>query len=108
MAVSDLVTNAAQRSAEELEVALTSAPTDDGSILNLKVLCRCGGRVEPGDIPPDSSLMELTRLVYGEKGTLLIHDAGDGSHVFDLTWPSTRRPRARLIAASTPLEAAHV
>lgn len=107
IAVSDLVTNAAQRSAEQLEVALTSAPTDDGSILNLKVLCRCGGRVEPGDIPPDSSLMDLTRLVYGEKGTLLIHDAGDGSHVFDLTWPSTRRPRARVIAASTPLETAH-
>lgn len=108
MAVSDLVTNAAQRSAEHLEVALTSTPTDFGSVLNLKVLCRCGGRVEPGDIPADSSLMQLTRLVYGERGTLMVHDAGDGSHVFDLTWPSTRRPRARFIAATEPLETAHV
>jgi hypothetical protein len=108
MAVSDLVTNAAQRSAEHLEVALTSTPADYGSILNLTVLCRCGGRVEPGNIPADSSLMELTRLVYGERGTLKVHDAGDGSHVFDLTWPSTRRPRARVIAATEPLETAHV
>ena len=108
MAVSDLVTNAAQRSAEHLEVALTSTPTDYGSILNLKVMCRCGGRVEPDDIPADSSLMQLTRLVYGERGTLMVHDAGDGSHVFDLTWPSTRRPRARVIAATELLETAHV
>ena len=108
MAVSDLVTNAAQRSAEHLEVALTSTPTDYGSELNLTVLCRCGGRVESDDIPADSSLMELTRLVYGERGELKIHDAGDGSHVFDLTWPSTQRPRARVIAATEPLEAAHV
>ena len=93
MAVSDLVTNAAQRSAEHLEVALTSAPADYGSILNLTVLCRCGGRVEPGNIPADSSLMQLTRLVYGERGTLRVHDAGDGSHVFDLTWPTPTAPR---------------
>jgi hypothetical protein len=52
--------------------------------------------------------MELTRLVYGERGTLRVHDAGDGSHVFDLTWPSTRRPRARVFAATEPLETAHV
>ena len=108
MAVSDLVTNAAQRSAEHLEVALTSKPTDYGSDLNLTVLCRCGGRIEPGDIPAESSLMELTHLVHGERGTLKIHDAGDGSHVFDLTWPSTRRPRARVIAAAERLETAHV
>jgi hypothetical protein len=108
MAVSDLVTNAAQRSAEHLEVALTSTPTDYGSELNLTVLCRCGGRVESDDIPADSSLMELTRLVYGERGELKIHDAGDGSHVFDLTWPSTQRPRARVIAATEPLETANV
>ena len=107
MAVSDLVTNAAQRSAEHLEVALTSTPTDYGSELNLTVFCRCGGRVDPDDIPADSSLMELTRLVYGERGELKIHDAGDGSHVFDLTWPSTQQPRARVIAATEPLETAN-
>jgi hypothetical protein len=107
IAVSDLVTNAAQRSSQHLEVALTSTPNDDGSILNLKVLCRCGERVEADSIPDDSSLMELSRLVYGEQGTLMIHDAGDGSHIFDLTWPSTRQPRARVIAAAEPLETAH-
>jgi hypothetical protein len=108
MAVSDLVTNAAQRSAEHLEVALTSTPTEDGSTLDLTVLCRCGGRIEPDNIPDNSSLMELTRLVYGEKGTLTIRDTGDGSHIFRLSWPSTRRPRTRVIAAANPLETAHV
>jgi hypothetical protein len=39
---------------------------------------------------------------------LRIHDAGDGSHVFDLAWPSTRRPRARVIAATELQETAHV
>jgi hypothetical protein len=107
MAVSDLVTNAAQRSADHLEVALTSTPTDYGSELNLTVLCRCGDQVDPDDIPADPSLMELTRLVYGERGELKIHDAGDGSHVFDLTWPSTQQPRARVIAVAEPLETAN-
>ncbi len=39
--------------------------------------------------------MGLTRLVHGENGTMTIDDPGDGSHVFELTWPSSGRPRAR-------------
>jgi hypothetical protein len=100
MAVSDLVTNAAQRSATQLEVALTSTPKADGSTLKLRVLCRCGARIEL--VTPTSSLMGLARLVHGENGTMTIDDTGDGSHVFELTWPSSRRPRAR--AATAPRE----
>jgi len=100
MAVSDLVTNAALRCATRLEVALTSTPTADGSTLTLRVLCRCGARIE--QVAPTSSLMGLARLVHGENGTMTIDDAGDGSHVFELTWPSSGRPRAR--AATAPRE----
>jgi hypothetical protein len=100
MAVSDLVTNAALRSATRLEVALTSTPTADGSTLKLRVLCRCGARIGP--VTPASSLMGLARLVHGENGTMTIDDAGDGSHVFELTWPSSRRPRA--LTATAPRE----
>ena len=101
MAVSDLVTDAAQRSAEHLEVALTSTPTDYGSELNLTVLCRCGGRVESDDIPADSSLMELTRLIYGERASR-VHDAGDGSHVFELTSQHSTTPGSRHRGNRTP------
>jgi hypothetical protein len=101
MAVSDLVTNAALRSATQLEIALTSAPTADGSTLKLRVLCRCGARI--AEVTPTSSLMGLARLVHAENGTMTIDDAGDGSHVFQLTWPSSSRPRAR--AAAAPKEA---
>jgi hypothetical protein len=94
MAVSDLVTNAAMRSATQLEVALTSTPAADGSTLTLRVHCRCGARIGP--ITPTSSLMGLARLVHGENGTMTIDD---GSHVFELAWPSSRRPRARAATA---------
>ncbi len=47
--------------------------------------------------------MGLARLVHAENGTMAIEDAGDGSHVFQLTWPSSSRPRAR--AAIAPREA---
>jgi hypothetical protein len=97
MAVSDLVTNAAMRSATRLEVALTSTPTADGSTLKLRVLCRCGARIE--QVAPTSSLMDLARLVHAENGTMKIDDAADGSHVFELAWPSSRRPRARAATA---------
>jgi len=97
MAVSDLVTNAALRSATQLEIALTSAPTADCSTLKLRVLCRCGARI--AEVAPTSSLMGLARLVHAENGTMTIDDAGDGSHVFQLTWPSSSRPRARAAAA---------
>lgn len=97
MAVSDLVTNAALRSASRLEVALTSVPTAQGSELTLRVLCRCGARITV--VAPDSSLMGLARLVHAENGTMTIDDAGDGSHVFQLTWPSSGRPRARAAVA---------
>ena len=103
MAVSDLVTNAALRSATQLEIALTSAPTADGSTLTLRVLCRCGARIV--EVPPASSLMGLARLVHAENGTMTIEDAGDGSHIFQLTWPSSSRPRAR--AAAAPRESVH-
>ncbi|HXL88493.1 MAG TPA: hypothetical protein VN969_05835 [Streptosporangiaceae bacterium] len=99
MAVSDLVTNAAMRSATQLEVALTCTPTADGSILTLRVLCLCGARIGP--ITPASSLMGLARLVHGENGTMTIDDAGDGSHVFELAWPSGRRPRAQTATRET-------
>jgi hypothetical protein len=99
MAVSDLVTNAALRSATQLEIPLTSAPTADGSTLTLRVLCRCGARI--AKIAPTSSLMTLARLVHAENGTMTIDDAGDGSHVFQLTWPSSNQPRARAAAAPT-------
>ena len=102
MAVSDLVTNAALRSAGQLEIALTSAPTADGSTLCLRVLCCCGARIVK--VSPASSLMELARLVHAENGTMTIDDAGDGSHVFQLTWPSSSQPRAR--PATAPKEAA--
>ena len=97
MAVSDLVTNAALRSATRLEIALTSAPTADGSTLTLRVLCRCGARLV--EVAPTSSLMGLARLVHAENGTMTIEDAGDGSHVFQLTWPSSSLPRARRVTA---------
>jgi hypothetical protein len=97
MAVSDLVTNAALRSATQLEIALTSAPKADGSTLTLRVLCRCGARIV--QVAPTSSLMGLARLVHAENGTMTIDDAGDGSHVFQLTWPSSSRPHARAAAA---------
>lgn len=97
MAVSDLVTNAALRSATQLEIALTSVPTADGSMLSLRVLCRCGARI--AQVAPTSSLMGLARLVHGENGMMTIDDAGDGSHVFQLTWPSSSRPRARAALA---------
>lgn len=100
VAVSDLVTNAALRSASQLKIALTSAPTADGSILTLRVLCRCGARI--AEVAPTSSLMGLARLVHAENGRMTIDDAGDGSHVFQLTWPSSSRPRAR--AATAPKE----
>lgn len=93
MAVSDLVTNAALRSATQLEIALTSASEAVGSTLTLRVLCRCGARI--AEVAPTSSLMGLARLVHAENGTMTIDDAGDGSHVFQLTWPSSSRPRAR-------------
>jgi hypothetical protein len=98
MAVSDLVTNAALRSAARLEIALTSVPTADGSALTLRVLCCCGARI--AEVAPTSSLMGLARLVHAENGTMTIEDAGDGSHVFQLTWPSSSRPRARRIATA--------
>ena len=97
MAVSDLVTNAALRSAMRLEVALTSVPTADGSTLRLRVLCCCGARIT--EVAPTSSLMGLARLVHAENGTMTIDDAGDGSHVFQLAWPSSSRPRARRVTA---------
>ena len=97
MAVSDLVTNAALRSATQLEIALTSVPTADGSTLTLSVLCRCGARI--AEVAPTSSLMGLARLVHAENGTMTIDDAGDGSHVFRLAWPSSSRPRARAVTA---------
>jgi hypothetical protein len=100
MAVSDLVTNAALRSATQLEIALTSVPTADGSTLTLRVLCRCGARI--AEVAPTSSLMGLARLLHAENGTMTIDDAGDGSHVFQLAWPSSSRPRAR--AATAPKE----
>jgi hypothetical protein len=100
MAVSDLVTNAALKSATQLQIALTGAPTADGSTLTLRVLCRCGTRI--AQVAPTSSLMGLARLVHAENGTMTIDDAGDGSHVFQLTWPSTSRPRAR--PATAPRE----
>ena len=103
MAVSDLVTNAALRSAAQLEIALTSAPTADGSTLTLRVQCCCGARIV--EVPPTSSLMGLARLVHAENGTMTMDDAGDGSHVFQLTWPSSSRPRAR--AAIAPKEPVH-
>jgi hypothetical protein len=103
MAVSDLVTNAALRSATQLEIALTSVPTADGSMLTLRVLCRCGARI--AEVAPTSSLMGLARLVHAENGTMTIDDAGDGSHVFQLAWPSSSRPRAR--AATAPKELIH-
>jgi hypothetical protein len=99
MAVSDLVTNAALRSATQLEIALTSAPAADGSTMALRVLCCCGTRIVPEKIAPDSSLMALARLVHAENGTMTIQDAGDGSHVFQLAWPSSSRPAARQAAA---------
>jgi len=103
MAVSDLVTNAALRSATQLEITLTSAPTADGSTLTLRVLCRCGARIV--EVAPTSSLMGLARLVHAENGTMTIDDAGDGSHVFQLIWPSSSRPRARAAtAAAAPKE----
>jgi len=98
MAVSDLVTNAALRSATRLEIALTSVSAADGSTLTLRVLCRCGTRI--AQVAPSSSLMGLARLVHAENGTMTIDDAGDGSHVFQLAWPSSSRPRAR--AATAP------
>jgi hypothetical protein len=98
MAVSDLVTNAALRSAARLEIALTSVPTADGSTLTLRVLCCCGARI--AEVAPTSSLMGLARLVHAENGTMTIEDAGDGSHVFQLTWPSSSRPRARRVATA--------
>jgi hypothetical protein len=98
MAVSDLVTNAALRSATRLEIALTSVPTADGSTLTLRVLCCCGTRI--ADVAPTSSLMGLARLLHAENGTMTIEDAGDGSHVFELTWPSGSRPRARRVTAA--------
>jgi len=98
--VSDLATNAALRSATQLQIALTSTPMADGSTLRLRVLCRCGARI--AEVAPDSSLMGLARLVHAENGTMTIDDAGDGSHVFQLTWPSSSRPRAR--AATAPKE----
>ena len=101
MAVSDLVTNAALRSATQLEIALTSVPTADGSTLTLRVLCRCGARI--AEVAPTSSLMGLARLVHAENGTMTIDDAGDGSHVFQLVWPSSSRPRARTATAPKEL-----
>lgn len=98
MSVSDLVTNAAQRSATQLEIALTSVPTADGSTLRLRVLCCCGARIT--EVAPTSSLLGLARLVHAENGTMTIDDAGDGSHVFQLTWPSSSRPRARAVTAA--------
>jgi hypothetical protein len=98
MAVSDLVTNAALRSATRLEIALTSVPTADGSTLTLRLLCCCGARI--ADVAPTSSLMGLARLLHAENGTMTIEDAGDGSHVFQLTWPSSSRPRARRVTAA--------
>jgi len=71
-----------------------------GSSSWLRVLCRCGARI--AEVAPDSSLMGLARLVHAENGTMTIDDAGDGSHVFQLTWPSSSRPRAR--AATAPKE----
>jgi hypothetical protein len=104
MAVSDLVTNAALRSAMRLEIALTSVPTADGSTLTLRVLCCCGARI--AEVAPTSSLMGLARLLHAENGTMTIEDAGDGSHVFELTWPSGSRPRARRVtAAKEPIDA---
>lgn len=100
MAVSDLVTNAALRSATRLEIALTSAPTADGSALTLRVLCCCGAQIVPEKVAPDSSLMGLARLVHAENGTMTIEDAGDGSHIFRLTWPSSSRPRNRRVTAA--------
>jgi hypothetical protein len=103
MAVSDLVTNAALRSATQLEIALTSAPAAGGSVLTLHVLCCCGARIVPEKVAPDSSLMALARLVHAENGTMTIQDAGDGSHVFQLTWPSSSRPRACQAGATREL-----
>jgi hypothetical protein len=105
MAVSDLVTNAALRSAACLEVALTSMPAAQGSQLTLRVLCRCGARIT--QVAPTSSLMGLARLVHAENGTMTIDDAGDGSHVFQLNWPSSSRPRARAttLAPKEPIDA---
>jgi len=97
MAVSDLVTNAALRSATQLEIALTSVPTADGSTLTLRVRCRCGAQI--AEVAPTSSLMGLARLVHAENGKMTIDDAGDGSHVFQLAWPSSSRPRARVATA---------
>jgi hypothetical protein len=44
--------------------------------------------------------MGLARLVHAENGTMTIDDAGDGSHVFQLAWPSSSRPRARAATAA--------
>lgn len=98
IAVSDLATNAAMRSAERLEIALTSTPAASGSMLTLRLLCQCGARIT--QVPDNSSLMALARLVHGENGMMTIDDAGDGSHVFELTWPSSGRPRHRASAVA--------
>jgi hypothetical protein len=45
--------------------------------------------------------MGLARLVHGENGTMTVDDAGDGSHVFELAWPSSRRPRAQTATRET-------
>ena len=67
------------------------------------MLCRCGTRI--AQVAPSSSLMGLARLVHAENGTMTIDDAGDGSHVFQLIWPSSSRPRARAAtAAAAPKE----
>ena len=106
VAVSDLVTNAALKSATQLEIALTStrAAAADGSTLKLRVLCRCGHPI--GQVESTSSLMRLARLVHAENGRMTIQDARDGSHVFELTWPSSSQPRAVPAAAPSAVPAA--
>lgn len=103
IAVSDLVTNAAKRAATTLEVRLNAAPADHGSTLRLRVLCRCGTTLDR--IGPTSSLMSLARLLHGENGTMMLTDAGDGSHAFDLSWPSTARPGVRALLVREPIDA---
>src|SRR5271166_2115684 len=106
VAVSDLVTNAALKSATQLEIALTSTrvATADGSTLKLRVLCRCGHPI--GEVESTSSLMRLARLVHAENGRMTIEDARDGSHVFELTWPSSSQPSAVPAAAPKEIPAA--
>ena len=102
MAVSDLVTNAARKSATQLEIALTSTrvATADGSTSSCACCAAAGDPI--GEVESTSSLMRLARLVHAENGRMTIEDARDGSHVFELTWPSSSQPSA--VPAAAPKE----